>query len=160
MNTAPRASTAPELRSLPARRRTLTERARDAYLAMLRLLMLGGVAVMFWAVGVLGYQVFLWLRDGQWTALPARLLFIYRPAEWDAAASQGAAKLLRMVPSFATSASDAWLRHPQSWLGLHMVVIGVLDAVSVPGAAFVVGLLLAAGGTAIAIRQEERHQGR
>ncbi len=132
-----------------------------------------GAAFMLWGGLGVYLQACLWLQYGVWVALPARYLFInLTPADAIAAIPADSqvnpsavyaafAELRHAVPSLWTADSDAWIRgHPTSWVGLHKLIVGVLDLVSIPFIAVVIGGTLgvkALGWLAAVVEQEERH---
>ncbi len=59
------------------------------------------ILVFFSGFGVLGYQIFLWLKDGVWTEFPLMKAFNY---------------------FFENTALQEWVQNPSSWLGLHQLV--------------------------------------
>lgn len=110
-----------------------------------------GVRALGWGGGVSAGV--LWLKFGVWVALPARYLFInLTPADALAAIPADSqvnpsdvyaafAELCHTVPSLGTAHSDAWIRgYPISWVGLHKLIVGALDRVSIPFIAVVIGL--------------------
>ncbi len=87
-------------------------------------------------LGLIAYQVFLWLKDGVWSEYPIFVLFNFL---------------------FESTALHQWMSHPESWFGLQKLLTWVLEntplslALIVPGltVAFLVGGVM---GTAILIR--------
>ena len=57
-------------------------------------------------IGVLGYQIFFWLKNGQWVSIPAKLIFI------------------RAVPDSAI----IWVRDETTWIGLKKVLVLIAQA--------------------------------
>ncbi|GIX48869.1 MAG: hypothetical protein KatS3mg131_3080 [Candidatus Tectimicrobiota bacterium] len=81
----------------------LVLRAIGVGLRFLRDVLFGVFSLVFLAgLALLGYQAFVWLRDGAWPALPLSLV-------------------LDAVPALSR-----WLREPQSWFGLHELLSGTL----------------------------------
>ncbi|MFQ5671592.1 MAG: hypothetical protein ACE5G9_00725 [Nitrospinales bacterium] len=72
----------------------------------------GGIAVVsaslvfFSGFFLLGYQGFLWLQSGTWTEFPLIVAFNYL---------------------FQGTALQAWLSDPDSWYGLHQIVVWILE---------------------------------
>jgi hypothetical protein len=122
---------------------------------------LAGVVLLVYGVALCVYQGYLWLESGVWVPIPLTYVFI-TPSPTDlltnvsngamtrapSLAEQQAAldtvalfpKLAQYVPTVATPESEAWIRHPSSWIGLHRVVATMLDFFSVPVAALLLGL--------------------
>lgn len=48
----------------------------------------------------------------------------------------------RYVPYVATPHFERWLQRPTSWFGFHKAVIGLLDFLSVPAAAVMIGIVI------------------
>lgn len=83
-----------------------------------------------------GWQVLDWLRTGEWHALPA--------------ASVGLVRILELEGEQADGTLLAWASNPQSWVGLHKLV----DWLSVGGALFIVGLVVASIAIVVALAAE------
>jgi hypothetical protein len=64
-------------------------------------------------------QVYIWLKKGEWVEIPLRIVFAIIP--------EG-------------SPLQLWLNDPQSWHGLHKLVIGVLDFIPLSLFLIVLGL--------------------
>ena len=62
------------------------------------------------AAAVFLYQCYLWLRSGEWVAMPIIVLF---------------EKIVHPDSAFAGSALGRWFATPESWLGLHKLISGV-----------------------------------
>lgn len=69
-------------------------------------LILSAVLVFLSGFCLLGYQAFLWLRDGNWTEFPLLAGFSYL---------------------FQGTPVQAWLNDPASWHGLHQVATWILE---------------------------------
>jgi hypothetical protein len=67
---------------------------------MFALLALGLFTFLLWAVGVLGYQIIFYLKNGAWQPLSVIDGFVYLSQE---------------RPSL-------WLLYPQDWIGLHKLL--------------------------------------
>jgi hypothetical protein len=81
--------------------------------------------LVFSGFAIVGLQVFGWLRNGKWDALPLLLLV--------------GALFQVIAPAYL-----AWLNDPQSWHGLHKLVMGALD--------FPLAFILVGTGIWIALR--------
>jgi hypothetical protein len=114
-----------------------------------------GIAISCYVAALLGLQCVTWLQQGTWVKLPATYLFEPPPfpnteAEFELEIQEsfpdGATQeqriheigrlksrraILTFVPSLAFLTPD-WFAHPGSWLGLHKLVRGTLDELSVP----------------------------
>lgn len=92
-------------------------------LALVRFLrdVIFGVAVLIFIAGlcVLGYQVYIGLKHGEWLALPLQMFFTY------------------LVPY------TAWIDSPESWYGLHKLLTGVFAFTPLSLFLIVAGLMLA-----------------
>ena len=75
-------------------------------------------------IGILGYQIVVWLQEGVWNALPMMLVFNY---------------------FFEDTALGAWMLNPDSWLGLHQVVEWGLTNIPISLVLILDGLALSAG---------------
>lgn len=62
------------------------------------------LAAFLMSVGILGWQVLTWLKTGVWPAMPT--------GDY-------------LVPLLSHQAR-AWIAHPDSWLGVHRIVVGFL----------------------------------
>ncbi len=69
-------------------------------------LLVGAGAFLLAGTGLLAYQTVLWLQDGAWTAYPIRVVFDF---------------------VFQGSIIQAWIVSPESWLGLHQLVLWGLE---------------------------------
>lgn len=79
----------------------------DFILALLSgVLMLSATLVFLSGFCVVGYQVFLWLKNGIWTEFPLHVTFNYL---------------------FEGTALQAWLSQPESWHGLHRITAWALE---------------------------------
>lgn len=97
---------------------------------------LAGLASFLAAFSILVFQVFNFLRDGRWTAMP----------------------LLKYVMSLAADTSLAmWLQNPQSWFGLRDVSVWILQNVSLAGFFAFVGLVLGGFSSALEPDSQEWH---
>ncbi len=86
--------------------------------------------------GLLGYQLFLWLKDGVWTEYPLFVVFNFL---------------------FENTVLHEWTQHPESWVGLQKLTTWILEntplslALIVPGfigASMIAGVMV----TAVMIR--------
>ena len=59
--------------------------------------------VFFAGIGIVGYQTFVWLKDGVWNAMPLMAVF-----DW----------------LFEGTALQEWVHNPASWQGMHQVIDG------------------------------------
>ena len=93
------------------------------------LTMAGACLVLLSGTSLLGYQAFLWLKDGVWTEFPIIVVFNF---------------------FFENSWLHAWLNDPEAWHGLQTLIGWLLEnvplslALIVPGVA---GMLIIAGVT-------------
>lgn len=92
----------------------------------------GFLAVLFSfsGFGLLGYQVFFWLKDGVWTEFP--LLVVFNAL-------------------FENTALGSWISHPESWYGLQTVTLWILENVPLSLALIVLGLIGAIMAAAVMI---------
>jgi hypothetical protein len=107
---------------------------------------LGGAALMFTG-GVFAYaQSHVWLRTAIWISLPVKFMFVRTPIEdtslTDPVMIANVGRLRSLVPFLGTAELETWLRHPDSWLGLHRVVIMLLDFLPVSASEFILGAFL------------------
>lgn len=65
-----------------------------------------GFLVMLSGLGVIGFQIYMFLYDGDWVPLSSKWIFVFAPDEF-----------------------KGWLQKPMEWVGLQRVVVGVLDRV-------------------------------
>jgi hypothetical protein len=79
--------------------------------------MLGVLTTIFGPMAVIGFQAFLWLRDGIWLALPARLI-------WDAVAAGPPAISWVGVERLLLSALDLPLSLALFGLGVALIIFG------------------------------------
>ncbi len=92
--------------------------------------------VFFSGLGLVAYQIFLWIQNGAWTEYPIFVLFNF---------------------VFENTVLHQWINQPDSWFGLQKILIWSMENMPLSLALVVPGLLvslLAAGvmGTAISIR--------
>ncbi len=80
--------------------------------------------VFFAGIGIVGYQSFVWLKDGVWNALPLMAVFDFL---------------------FENTALHEWIQNPASWLGLHQVIEWNLTHVPASLVLIVDGAVLSAG---------------
>lgn len=78
-----------------------------------------GVLVVLSGVGVIGFQIFIFLKGGTWISL----------------------SMLELMPIIPGDLA-AWLRYPESWLGLHKLVYGFLDAMPLSLLALIIGAVM------------------
>ncbi len=93
----------------------------------LALLLVSGL-VFVSGIGIVGYQSFMWLKDGLWTALPLMALFEFL---------------------FENTALYQWMSHPGSWLGLHELIEWNLMHVPLSLVLIVDGVVVFAGTLAV-----------
>src|SRR5712691_5588256 len=98
-------------------------RARDSATAVV--LLLGGWGLLFYGVVIFGYQVYFWLKYGEWVAV--KVIYFFTPA---ARVFGDASTPVDLVPEWFHG-SWRWLLGPDSWFGLHKVVYGLLDVLPV-----------------------------
>ena len=71
-------------------------------------LALCGFALILAGLGIFVFQVYGWLKNGTWFEVPLAMLFVFFedmvPAEW-----------------------YSWLKAPDSWFGLHKIVVGLFQ---------------------------------
>lgn len=75
-----------------------------------------GVLVALSGVGIIGFQIFIFLKGGTW--VPLSML-----------------ELMPVIPSDLAT----WLRYPESWLGLHKIVYGFLGTMPLSLLALIIG---------------------
>ena len=75
-----------------------------------------GVLLILVGIGIFGFQVFTYLKYGEWIEFPLTIL-----------ASLGPEKYV------------SWLSNPTSWLGLHKIIDGALKSIPLSLFAIVVG---------------------
>ena len=80
--------------------------------------------VFFAGIGIVGYQSFVWIKDGVWNAMPLMAVFDFL---------------------FENTALQEWMQNPTSWTGLHQVVEWNLTNVPLSLVLIVEGGLLSAG---------------
>lgn len=85
-------------------------------LVMQFLIRSAGGLVALSGVGIFGFQIFIFLKGGSW--VPLSML-----------------ELMPIIPSDLA----AWLRYPESWLGLHKIAYGFLDAMPLSLLALIIG---------------------
>ncbi|MBT3923349.1 MAG: hypothetical protein HOF21_12325 [Nitrospina sp.] len=95
----------------------------------------GMFGVMIFMVGfsLFGYQAILWLQDGVWTEFPLFVVFDFL---------------------FENTVLQAWMTHPESWVGLQKMFSWFLESVPLSIALMVPGIsiaLLMAGTLAMAL---------
>lgn len=71
-------------------------------------LMLSATLVLLSGFCVVGYQAFLWLKNGIWTEFPLLVAFNYL---------------------FEDTALQTWLNQPESWHGLHQITAWALESI-------------------------------
>ena len=77
------------------------------------------IYIMFSSILILGYQIYAWLKSGTWFSL----------------------NLFLAVPYLPKSISD-WILYPDSWIGVHKVVVYVLEETPISFAVFLLGFSL------------------
>ncbi len=80
--------------------------------------------VFFAGIGIVGYQSFVWIKDGVWNAMPLMAVFDFL---------------------FENTALQEWVHNPASWTGLHQVIEWNLTNVPLSLVLIVEGGLLSAG---------------
>ncbi len=80
--------------------------------------------------GLIGYQIFLWLKDGTWTEFPLFVVFNFL---------------------FENTALHSWMQNPESWYGLQKVGSWFLENIPLSLALIVPGFTVACAMWAIAI---------
>jgi hypothetical protein len=65
-----------------------------------------GVIIILAGIGIVGFQIFIYLKNGEWIELPLLYLVTYGPNEF-----------------------VSWLYNPTSWLGLHKIIYGALKLI-------------------------------
>ena len=83
--------------------------------------LLGGLIFLI-GLGLLGYQLVLWLLDGVWTSLPLYVVFDF---------------------IFENTAFQQWMAHPESWFGMQKLFSGFLETTPLSLALMVPGILIA-----------------
>lgn len=83
-------------------------------------LLVGAGAILLAGSGLLAYQTVLWLQDGVWTAYPIMMVFDF---------------------VFQGSIFQVWLDSPESWLGLHQLVLWCLENIPTSLVLIVQGVL-------------------
>src|SRR5712692_9562444 len=76
-------------------------------------------------------QVGYWLKHGEWVALPSLYLFIHFDPPWR----------LSLIPTWFVG-TWSWLESPSSWYGVHKIIYGTLESLSIPGISFVIAARL------------------
>ncbi len=79
--------------------------------------------------GLIGYQIFLWLKDGVWTEFPLFVVFNFM---------------------FENTALQSWMQQPESWYGLQQVSSWFLENIPLSLALIVPGFMVASGMAGIA----------
>ncbi|MFQ5443194.1 MAG: hypothetical protein ACE5EK_01135 [Nitrospinales bacterium] len=69
-------------------------------------ILFGASIIFLLGFALIGYQVFLWLKNGMWTEFPILVIFDYL---------------------FQGTALHDWLQNPGSWFGLHQVIEWMLE---------------------------------
>ena len=100
------------------------------------LVMTAGGLLLLFGFSLIGYQTFLWLKDGVWTEFPILMVFNF---------------------IFENTWLQGWLTQPESWYGLQKVVLWTLESMPLSLALIIPGLVtvLVSGGvisTALVIR--------
>jgi len=86
--------------------------------------LLASLTVFFSGIGIVGYQTFVWLKDGVWNAMPLMAVFDFL---------------------FENTALHEWVHNPASWQGLHQVIEWSLTNVPLSLVMIIEGGLLSAG---------------
>jgi len=82
------------------------------------------------SVYVLIGQVIFWLKHGEWIALPSTYLFTGFDLPWR----------LSFIPTWFVG-TWRWLESPSSWYGVHKLIYGTLESLSIPGLSFLIAVL-------------------
>ncbi len=80
-----------------------------------------GVLLILAGFLIIGFQIFLYLKNGEWIKLPLLYLVAFGPDNF-----------------------VSWLDNPTSWLGLHKIVYGILDFIPVSLFSMLVGWAMTA----------------
>lgn len=113
----------------------------------------GGVALLG---GLLlsGHQAIIYLQEGIWPEVPASYLLVeprQDPTAADASFDQAirarelAARVMEWIPEYLTNSlrkTLPWFGDPESWFGLHKIVMGTLGSLSLGGFLVVLGICL------------------
>ncbi|MEJ1381607.1 MAG: hypothetical protein RPT95_11710 [Candidatus Sedimenticola sp. (ex Thyasira tokunagai)] len=78
-----------------------------------------GVFLIFAGIGLFGFQIFMYLKHGEWFELPLTILISFGPE-----------KLV------------SWLSNPTSWQGLHKIIDGALELMPIPLFSVVAGSVM------------------
>ena len=84
--------------------------------------------VLFYGVMLFSLQVYNWLYYGFWVEIPLLSLFI--PVEYKDVSLFGiigAKDVNNYIPNFLNVDYNSWLLYPSKWIGLHKIVIAVLE---------------------------------
>lgn len=79
-----------------------------------------GVLCVFSGMAILCFQVFVYLKDGEWIEFPLSILFAFGPEGF-----------------------LMWLNNPRSWFGLHKIINGVLEVMPLSLFFMIVGVTMA-----------------
>jgi hypothetical protein len=128
-----------------------------------------GLLLYLYGFGLFCFQAYFWFRSGTWVPLPAISLLMENPPVDDRAGPAGFTVdqngnlrylgepyeraishhryppfrvFRRFIPYLADPEAEEWLRQPRSWFGLHKMIVGLLNLLSVPVVAIAVGLPL------------------
>ena len=71
-----------------------------------RIVNIFGVILILTGIGIVGFQIFIYLKNRQWIELPLLYLVAFGPNEF-----------------------VSWLDNPTSWLGLHKIIYGALELI-------------------------------
>ena len=80
-----------------------------------------GVLLILAGLVIVGFQVFLYFKDGQWTELPLLDLAVFGPEKF-----------------------VLWLNNPTSWIGLHKIIYGLLNLIPLSMCSVLVGWAMTA----------------
>lgn len=94
---------------------------------MRSILSVGGIVVFLSGLGIFGWQIYGWLKYGTWVELPLILGVQYIPEGY---------------------AIKSWFNHPDSWLGLHRLLVWALETTPIT-------VVLILGGLYFALRMSE-----
>lgn len=108
-------------------------------------LMLAGLLVLVWALGLLLWQCITWLETSVWLPLPARLAFIDQ--------AQLQAPNLRVVLEVIPELPSAWLSDRDGWRGLQKLAVLLVDRVHIGVPAAALAYCAIAAGNAISLPQ-------
>lgn len=98
----------------------------------------GGFSIL-WGIFTFGYQIFFWLKTGEWVKLPMSYFFITPSDRW---ASMSPADL---VPSWFHNSWN-WFEYPASWYGVNKIVRFIFDLIPLSIVWIIVGIYFVGAG--------------